>query len=526
MKSFISFLILIFCLLSINNLSGSEFLVYGPRALGIGGACTAISENAESGYWNPAGLGAQRTGFDFYLPFGAGVVFTGNILENANNIAELSDKFEKIEKAQKTGGTIDVSQFAAITTAMKNIKDIGSEGKGAIVNTVGGIGIRIGRYTFAVNNYTYVGIKPYTDFNFWLGSSTASGTTALSSLIRPQGSGFEGIVIDTTTVDTTTVTPESTELATDVIPWLKDSLSKAGVEIPSGISDQELANALVNAAIANGVSTSEIQNAIKTIKDNKELIINLLSNANSSNPFANNQSNLTLRGINITEISLSSSRNLLIDDLYIGASLKILIGNVGYYRKNVFEEETELQDTISDLTKKYTKQSIQPAVDLGIMFDKRKSFLRSKFGIVAKNINKPKFDLPDEAKKYNEEEIYLEPQIRAGVAFYPLNFWSISSDVDLTDNPTLIPGYKQKIWALGTEINIINKSYLNLPLRFGIMKNIEKESNLTYTGGFGLNILHFVFDLAGSMSSESTKVNKDLSIPSDASLQLSISLNF
>ncbi len=519
-----SFLVAIFCLLVSHNLSANEFLIYGSRPLGIGGTYTSISENSLAGYWNPAGLGTHEKGFDFQLPVGAGVEFTGNILENANNIAELSEKFEKIEKTQKTGGSIDISQISALTVAMKNIKDIGAEKKGMLVNTAGGVGIRFGRYNISVNNYTYLGVKPYTDFNFWLGSSTVTGITALGSLIKPQNSGFEGIVIDTNAVNTTTVTPESSELAQDVLPWLKDSLEKAGVEIPVGITDQELANALVNAALANGVSTDEIKNAIKTIKDNKELIQTLLDLANSGNPFANNQSNLTLRGINITEISFATSRKFFIDDLYFGAALKLLVGDVGFYRKNIFEEETEIQDALSDFTK-YTKQSIQPAVDLGFIFDKKESFLRSRFGIVAKNINKPKFDIPDEAKKYNEKEIYLEPQIRAGVSFYPFNFWSISSDIDLTNNPTLIPGYESKTWSLGTEINIINKLYLNLPLRFGLIKNIE-EDNITYTGGIGLSLFHFFIDLGGSISAESTKINKDLSIPSTAGFQLTISLNF
>ncbi|MDI6640958.1 MAG: conjugal transfer protein TraF, partial [Elusimicrobiota bacterium] len=484
------------------------FTIYGARPLGLAGSYTAIAEDTLAGYWNPAGLYSQK-GFDLQLlSAGLGLNFTGNILQNANNIGELASKFSAIDQAQREGKPIDITQISALTVAMKNLKEISEPRKGMLINVNGGIGLRLGKYVFSVSNYTDIGVKPYTDFDFWLGTGSA-------------GISFEDI--STSTEPPTGLIAERDELS-NVLGWLIPELQEAGVSIPTTITTEQLANALINLAVSAGATQSDIQNAIKTISENETLIKDLLQPGGNS--FKDNQSNLTFKGLNITEISVGSAWKFFIQDLYIGVNLKLLIGIIGFYRFNIFKNKVNIENSLKDFTK-FQKQSIQPAVDLGFMFDKRKSFIKSKFGLVAKNLNRPKFELPDEAKKYSEAEIYLEPKIRAAAAFYPFNFWSISTDVDLLKSPTLLPSYKTQMLSLGTEINILNKPWVNIPLRAGIMKNVACEDKIIYTAGFGLNLLHFVIDIGGSVSSERTKVASDKpAIPSNASVQVTLSLNF
>ena len=41
--------------------SATEFVIAGPRAMGMGGAGVAVTTNALATYWNPAGLAMTQT---------------------------------------------------------------------------------------------------------------------------------------------------------------------------------------------------------------------------------------------------------------------------------------------------------------------------------------------------------------------------------------------------------------------------------------------------------------------------------
>ncbi|HSR21193.1 MAG TPA: hypothetical protein VLL49_09790, partial [Anaerolineales bacterium] len=43
------------------QVSATEFVISGPRAMGMGGAGVAVTTNALATYWNPAGLAMTQT---------------------------------------------------------------------------------------------------------------------------------------------------------------------------------------------------------------------------------------------------------------------------------------------------------------------------------------------------------------------------------------------------------------------------------------------------------------------------------
>src|ERR1700677_492588 len=53
----------------------------GPRAIGMGGAFTAIADDASAAYWNPAGL-SQISSYEISIS-GAPIYFQNNINPNA-----------------------------------------------------------------------------------------------------------------------------------------------------------------------------------------------------------------------------------------------------------------------------------------------------------------------------------------------------------------------------------------------------------------------------------------------------------
>ena len=125
-------------------------------------------------------------------------------------------------------------------------------------------------------------------------------------------------------------------------------------------------------------------------------------------------------------------------------------------------------------------------IDVGAMY-RPSSWLR--FGVVAKDINQPTFDAPDGS------EFKLTPQVRGGMALNPWSTMTITADMDITSNQTLVPGLKSQVLSLGMEQTILSEF---LSLRVGTYKNVQDAGSIfTPTAGIGLRIYSFRLDLAG-----------------------------
>ncbi|MBI2362594.1 MAG: conjugal transfer protein TraF, partial [Elusimicrobia bacterium] len=161
------------------------------------------------------------------------------------------------------------------------------------------------------------------------------------------------------------------------------------------------------------------------------------------------------------------------------------------------------------------KTSFQPAVDLGLLWDMRETFpslpMRPRLGVVGRNLNSPGFKNPDRAVTRGERSKFpLNGQGRMGLALSPFKFWHLAMDVDLTDNLTPVDGYKSRYMSVGTELNVFNRPWLNIPLRAGLQKNLsDTGSGASYTAGFGLNFIHVLVDVAGMVSSKTTSVQSE-----------------
>ena len=55
-----SFFVALVLLLSLAGVAAAESRGFGARALGMGGAFTAVADDATAAYWNPAGLSQVR----------------------------------------------------------------------------------------------------------------------------------------------------------------------------------------------------------------------------------------------------------------------------------------------------------------------------------------------------------------------------------------------------------------------------------------------------------------------------------
>ena len=166
----------------------------------------------------------------------------------------------------------------------------------------------------------------------------------------------------------------------------------------------------------------------------------------------------------------------------IGVTAKVIQGAAYNGTQNLQGgQEIKLSDSLGKATISTTY-----GIDVGAIY-RPSSWLR--FGVVAKDLNQPEFDAPDGTT------IKLGPQVRGGMALNPYSSLTLSADVDVTSNKTLVPGVKSQLLSLGAEQTILTEF---LSFRIGAFKNMQDATTpFTPTAGLGLRIFAFRLDLGG-----------------------------
>lgn len=247
-----------------------------------------------------------------------------------------------------------------------------------------------------------------------------------------------------------------------------------------------------------------------------------------------NNSKVILRGLSVVEIGVGYGRELsFAPGVMVGGNLKALVGVAGYAQNAIFNND---DSTFGKFDKNNnTKQSIQPGVDLGILWDINRTWegapMRPRLGITAHNINGPRFKQPDAATLAGEPDKFpLNGNVRAGLALSPFHFWNIVADADLTKNLTPLGGVASRNIALGTEINVFNRTWINIPLRAGLWRNTaDKGSKTGLSLGAGLNFLHLTLDAAGTFTPSNQVIQsqgKNEKIPSSVGVAVQLGLQF
>ncbi|MEW6557960.1 MAG: hypothetical protein AB1349_11530 [Elusimicrobiota bacterium] len=344
-------------------------------------------------------------------------------------------------------------------------------------------------------------------------------------------------------------------------PAFKEQAAALGItsvdDIPK-LVNQAIANVVINAATdpdtakALGItplSAQEVVDYVNQIESMRKLITEFLSSTQAGS-ISKNQTGVTVRGASTFEASLGYGMKVpyvqsstvlggVLKGLYAGANVKYIEGYIAYSKLNVERYFSLTDGGKKDIDSKVIEGELKDSyarskaigIDLGLLVKKRlPSPFKKKIhgGLLLRNINSPKLTQPASAKTAGEPLKYtLKPQIRAGLAVWPFNWWTIASDIDITKNETALTNYYSQLWGLGNEFNLVNRKWLNLALRAGLMKNIaESKSKLAYTAGLGLNLFHFVLDAGGAISSQNVKVSSDTEIPAAGAASVMISFQF
>jgi hypothetical protein len=292
--------------------------------------------------------------------------------------------------------------------------------------------------------------------------------------------------------------------------------------------------ALVDAAAMAGIKIGPVQLGI--INESEFAAIPFVDDVHTSpNPgvdnVANNTSSLGVRAGIFTSANLSYAHSFFVPGLTVGATVKAIGGVMGYNLFSAVQNSAGSTGAFKNLTQD-TKSTVQPGVDVGALWQLNKFApslpMDPKVGIVGRNLNDPKFDetaaetAVDGTTKYT-----LDRQVRAGAEISPFHFWHFSADVDLTKNNTLLNGLQSQQAGVGTEINVFNRGWINIPLRVGITKNFAVTgSNPSFTAGVGLDFLHIIVDLGGQISSGEVTTNGDTKVPTNAGASAQIGIMF
>jgi hypothetical protein len=505
MKNKIITLYLIFL---IHNFVSAQ-ISYGNKPLSLGSAYTANYGDVYSIYTNPAGLYDGKI-FDLKLDILASANFTGNILYNVNQIVDCVEKYNKIRDAQQYGGALDVTQISALFNGIKNLVEINKPGKGVIIQSDGGIAVKIKNFALSVRNVSNIGLKPYIDTGFSLSTYTVTSTPdtlVLSSLKFADGGSYEGVEITTDTLKYPQLESTRNELV-NAIGWIVSTLENFGVEISSEVKSnyEGIANALINLAKDNGVSDEEIKNAVTQLNDKnlQELITTFVNNMlNKNSSFVNNESALVLKGVNYTEILLATSYEI-IDNLLLGAVVKYFIGKTVYYNFKVFQEKDTIDfNDITEFGNKLVRNSQAVGIDVGTIYKLPVSMVETSVGLVIKNLLEPEFALAS-----TDEKLKLPRQVSIGVSGKLLKIISLNIDYDLNKIETFVEGYDVQNLGLGLEIN---PPFLQ-SLRVGYIKNLAYENDQLYTFGLGIKIFVVNIDIVGAVYPQETKISKDLTL--------------
>jgi len=430
----------------------SSFKILGTRPLGMGGAFVAVAEDAIAQYWNPAGFALQK-GFDIQIPIGVGIETTEGLIDEVDDLGDMAETVGEIMDRQESGTGFTPELIQEFTSAINDLNDLNKTGLGLILDINAGLNIRYRNIGIGVINITELGADPNLDLvNIGLGVSTGTVTDALDALrvdILSDGNGDPvGGLFD--------LTATQRAIATDIA----NSLGEIGA--PSGgWTNQQLAEELVVAGVLAGLTNEEIAAVASAIVEGLELWDPLIGTG-----FGDNKTNIRLNGIMLFEAPVTYALELpWLKNLYVGGNFKFMYGMVGFAEFRVFEDEDLMESLYKDY-KEYTEASTTIGVDIGALYDLKES-CKVRFGMVVRNLTYPSFSQPKEAKEAGLGKYVIEPQVRVGVAYWPLNFITLSADWDLTNNKTALQGYYSKMLSLGVEVNILNRSWLNLALRGG-----------------------------------------------------------
>ena len=469
---------LVFCRVA----SGEEWPIYGARAMGMGGAGIAAARGGASVYWNPASLARTATrrapsvedendasSSEDASPKGKRRL-NGNLSLNATAmLAAPGGTFEAVDQLSRDVRALNIStvrtklntgQQLTETELRLALKILGedipalNESEGLLFSAVGGPSAQLWRFGLAFIGTVHGGASVSADLNL-----LSLGNQGFTSAI---GSGQD----------------RSGQLSSSG-QSLADQLATGG-----GVT-QNQAEELVFQSESAGLSSADsgVQNSLQS------LVAATAANTggSSSNSFTENGTTVDVRGIFLQEIALAYAQPIG-ERLSVGVSAKAMHAWT-YTRQFTLDELRKSKDLLKDVRKIDDEDSETAfGVDVGALLS---PFPMLDLGLTAKNINSPRF-----GRQFGEDYV-LDPNLRAGVALYPLSWLTLAADIDCWKNHSeVLPAHRSQVVGGGAQFDLSV-----IALRAGISKNLlDEREDFILHAGLALRIWHFSLEAAAMLT--------------------------
>ena len=487
---------------------GAEFQPLG--AIGIGGAGVARQNGALTAYWNPAGGAFNDKSFSFMTGAEFGLRGNDGLTENVDRLSKLDfDSIKNFNNGAATPQTVgDTIKLISI------LSDIQKRNGNLAMTAAAPVGFAIKHFSFGLYGNMEGYVQPMPDTTNILPTQTSGGTTAVTATSffnaatnngltpDPGPSGYFNAGQRSTMIGVFTSNGLSGAQAAQLVDVIESQVKTSG--IPADTVTAASASILANAfASGSGATLDKNTSSVMT-----KALLYVEAPFAYGHPF-----NLGAYGV-----------------LGIGASVKVIRGTV--YQNQVLLVNTpsgsnvKSGDLVKDLTKNQ-ETSTNFGFDLGALWKYQDQL---SVGIVAKNLNAPKFTAPTYQRPRTGDptasdpvrgsDVTLDPQVRAGIAYDPLKWLTFAADLDLTENSAVVPSTTVKSRNLGGGLEIHPVSWFKL--RVGAYKNLAiSEVGPVATAGLSVG----PFDLDGAFSTDTFKVDGN-TIPQEIKLQLMCGFTF
>jgi hypothetical protein len=512
MRYFISCLVIL-GIVSVGLVYSEEFISYGPRVQGMGGAGVALSDGPSAHYYNPAATYKNKE-IGLYIPFGFNLSLEGGIMESVDTLSTIggdidwgvvmdnviNNTWNPVTDAKLIG---NVMNFFSIADS-----ELSKKGQGVFVS-VYGINVAdalekkvkpapvllIRGLTVSINSFGYAAIDPVADETNLSMGNTISGTIGAGGQLPSP-------------VPRLSNTAFANELASQ--PLWQTSVENEGND------PQQQAERFVQLAEYGGADTFD-----PVIQQSLIQIARILA-LDPTKTIDKNTSGIIMNTLSIDEIAVSYSKEVLPAGLLsVGGTLKMMEAqsnrNVINYKSLESGEETI--ESIG--AKGRSKTSSAFGLDVGGLCSFTK-ILRG--GLVIKNLNSPKF------KYAGGGDIELEPQMRAGVALdlsTKLVGFILTADYDVTKNKSVVlDGYESQMFGAGAEL-MLGLGFLRI--RAGMSQNMaSKFGEKVLTAGLGIRLLLLSIEVSGAMTPETVVVESggESKMPQRMAVSAAVAMKF
>ena len=481
----------------------AEFQPMG--ALGIGGAGVARQNGALTAYWNPAGGAFNDASFSFMTGAQFGVNGNDGLTQNVDRLSNLD--FENIKNFAGNATPQSVGDTVKLISSLNDMKN--RNGNLALTASAP-VGFSIKHFSFGVYGNMEGYVQPVIDTSNVLptkaGDSsagiTAADLLAAAGATDPGTSGYFSSAQHSALVAT---------IQANGLPSLADAT--------------KVANIIENQMKSSGIPADTALTSATTLVT--------AVGSSSGATIDKNTSSVANKALLYLEVPIAYGHPFKLGDygvLGIGASIKVLQGTVYENQVLLVNSASGSSPKSGDLLKDMTKNketSTNFGLDFGALWKYRDQL---SVGVVAKNVNSPKFKAPTyQAPVANNpnvtttvrgSDVSLDMQVRSGIAYDPWKWLTIAADLDLTENAAVVPSTSVKSRNLGGGFELHPYSWLKM--RAGAYKNLAtSEGGPVATLGFSLGPL----DLDGAFSTDTFKVGST-TVPQQTKLQLMCGFTF